>query len=474
MGLPLVRAAPVRNRDRERRSRSSEQQPATCDHRSATSDQPLTEAALAELWSGQRFPAAALVTRQGITLRVLHPGLRGRGAGPDFHDAIIATPAGGLLQGDVELHLRASDFRAHGHHRDGRYDRVVLHVVLEDDTDGDTCLANGARAPVVALSAWGRRRSGELASWLSAPSRWREPCHDAVDRLGREAVLAALAALGERRFRERETVVAVRLEGQGPGEALYRALLEGLGYGGDRGLVEEVGELLPWRELAGRLAAAPEARRSLVGEALLLAAAGLLSPASRHPYEQMLSEEGARQRWPAMPAAGRSPEAGAARPANHPARRLAGLAELIVRHGPDFQRAASSAALETPPPALVAAWSVPAAGYWRRHLAPGVEAPRALGALIGRSRAIELLVNAVLPWAAALAEGEGEPERAALARAAFARLPRPGRYGALAFLERNLAVGGRALPLEARRQQGLLALYKTECTQGGCGRCPLS
>ena len=62
--------------------------------------------------------------------------------------------------------------------------------------------------------------------------------------------------------------------------------------------------------------------------------------------------------------------------------------------------------------------------------------------------------------------------RAAQARACFARLPRPGPYGALAFLETNLRVAGR--PLDARRQQGLLALYKTECTQGGCGRCPLS
>ena len=83
----------------------------------------------------------------------------------------------------------------------------------------------------------------------------------------------------------------------------------------------------------------------------------------------------------------------------------------------------------------------------RSDLAPGAPAGRP-GALIGRSRAIELLVNAVLP--------------------------RPGRYGALAFLETDLRSGDRPLRLDARRQQGLLALYKTECTQGGCGRCVLS
>ena len=83
-------------------------------------------------------------------------------------------------------------------------------------------------------------------------------------------------------------------------------------------------------------------------------------------------------------------------------------------------------------------------------------------------------MNAVLPWAAALAEADGDAERATRVRACFARLPRPGSYGALAFLEANLRSDGRRLPLDARRHQGLLALYKTECTQGGCGRCPLS
>jgi hypothetical protein len=83
-------------------------------------------------------------------------------------------------------------------------------------------------------------------------------------------------------------------------------------------------------------------------------------------------------------------------------------------------------------------------------------------------------VNAVLPWAAAVAVSRGEAELAAQARDRFAHLPRPAAYGALAFVEKNLRADGKALPLDARRQQGLLALYKTECTQGGCGRCVFS
>ena len=370
----------------------------------------LSEATLARLWAGQRFPSSVLVTRQGVPLRVLRPGRRGRGAGPDFRDALIAAPSGTLLRGDVELHTRASGFRAHGHHRDSRYDSVVLHVVFEDDLLEDTLLANGRRVPVVALAPWLNRRSQELTAWLSQPSHWREPCHDAVARLGQEQVLERLHELGDRRFQQQEAALAVAISSLGPGEALYRSLLTALGYGGDQRLMGSIAETLPWRELSARLVAIPHEQRAALAEASLLDAAGLAAA----PDEKALRPNA----W--------SP----GRPVNQPARRLAGFAQLLIRHRPLIDGlSAPDEWLKASNKELIAAWSVTGA--------------RPSGALIGRSRAIELLVNAVLPWAAALAESRGDRDTAAQARACFARLPRPGTYGALTFLEVNLRVDGR-------------------------------
>ncbi len=435
----------------------------------------LSESTLARLWAGQRLPASALVTRQGVPLRVLHPGRPGRAAGPDFRDTVIAAPSGTLLRGDVELHLRASDFRAHGHHRDRRYDGVVLHLVLEDDLAEDTRLASGRRAPVIALAPWVRRRAQELEGWLARPGLWREPCHDAAVRLGRENVLRTLETLGDRRFRERQAALADAVRTRGPGEALYRALMEGIGYGSERGPLLAVADVLPWRELSALLAAAEgEEEGAVVAEALLLGAAGLLPcqdrGAARHPHEERLEETWRASGGRAVDA----PALGQGRPANHPARRLAGLAQLLARRGQALERRAEAGPLEGSAAGLIAAWTASAKGYWADHFAPGIPAARPPGALIGRSRAIELLVNAVLPWAAAGAEAVHDAEGAARAHGAFSCLPRPARYGVLAFLETNLRGDAGTLPLDARRQQGLLALYKSECTQGGCGRCPLS
>jgi hypothetical protein len=91
-------------------------------------------------------------------------------------------------------------------------------------------------------------------------------------------------------------------------------------------------------------------------------------------------------------------------------------------------------------------------------------------ALIGRSRAIEMLVNVVLPIAAAT----GDSVLSSEARALYARLPRAASYGKTKFIENALASMEMPLRINARRAQGLLELERNWCTQNGCGRCSLS
>ena len=426
-----------------------------------------SEAVLSELWAGQRFPEDALVTIDGSPVRVLHPGLRGRGAGPDFRHARVAVDGGVIHIGDVELHVRATDFRAHGHHQDARYDGVVLHVVFEDDIGADTLLSSGRRVPVVELAPWARRRTEDIGTWLERSVRWREPCHDAIERLGPQQVATRLERLGDDRFMRRVAHVRAEVTRVGRAQALCQALLESVSLGGDRAFAANLAEAVPWSRVL-------TLESSLQVEALLLGTAGLLSSqqqeAARHSHEIELERAwrqlGAKQCV--------SPSFAALRPSNHPARRLAGLAQLLAGHRDLMrQRVGETKGLDGSIGDLIQTWSVPADGYWRWNVAPARPARRPVGALIGRSRAIELLINAVLPWFAACAE-LGSTEGATQAHDVYAALPVPARYGRLAFLEDNFRQEGRRLRLTARRQQGLLALYKRECTDGGCGRCLLS
>jgi hypothetical protein len=79
----------------------------------------------------------------------------------------------------------------------------------------------------------------------------------------------------------------------------------------------------------------------------------------------------------------------------------------------------------------------------------------------------------VLPIAAAICGGPRLKDAAAVEgfETLFAVLPLPARYGVVRHLHDAV---GDSVTVNMRRQQGMLYLLRTYCSQGGCGRCPLS
>ena len=370
-----------------------------------------------------------------MPVTVIFQGRAGRGPGPDFRGAVIAGPSGVPLRGDVELHVRSSSFRAHGHERDPAYARVILHVVFEDDTGADTPLPGGGSAPVVALAPWVARRARELESWLERPLLWREPCHDAVMRMGVEGAGAALDAEGDRRFgakvaRARGSVRAGRrrrraLRGAAGGARVWRQRVADAGAGA-----------------AAAVAGAARASGAATGvaiEALLLGSAGLLPSQRGHQgpveaYVEELERRFAAARLPSLaPGSGRRGACG-----RRTRRRGAwpAAAALLGRTGEPATLLAIAEARTMNE--AIAPLCVAAEGYWLRHHDVCAGPCRLPAGFVGRSRALEIVVNVVLPVACA----SGDAALAGRARALFARLPRPAAYGATRFIEEALASEG--------------------------------
>jgi hypothetical protein len=94
----------------------------------------MTEEFLQYIWKHQLIEKAELKTKQGDLLQIVHPGTLNTDAGPDFFNASIMI-GDTLWAGNVEVHLKSSDWNKHGHQHDAAYNNVILHVVFDHDAE---------------------------------------------------------------------------------------------------------------------------------------------------------------------------------------------------------------------------------------------------------------------------------------------------------------------------------------------------
>ena len=100
------------------------------------------------VWKHKLFPLKPLTTTEGLALEIIDPGLYNSNAGPDFFNAKIKVN-GMLWVGNVEIHLRASDWFRHHHDQDEMYDSIILHVA--SDIDVQVYRNNGKAIPQLEL-----------------------------------------------------------------------------------------------------------------------------------------------------------------------------------------------------------------------------------------------------------------------------------------------------------------------------------
>ena len=421
-----------------------------------------TERRLHRLWrqEGPRLPI--LECDDGTRLRVVYPGRPSAAAGPDFRDAILMSPEGRLLRGDVELHLSAGGWQAHGHQRDRRYNGVILHVVLwpARGPQAGSHLEMGRRVPTATLFPVLARRppgSQELAPALPFVAGPRDRLGRLLDRAGDARFRARVRALkrlfvapAPSRARSGKTGACA------PEEVLYQGLMEALGYSKNREPFLTLAQGLPLSYLRRAAAGVSSLDRAPVLLSMLLGAAGFFeSPTAPDPATASMEE-----RWRAMGVSPVVPQGGwhlfRVRPDNHPRRRLTGMALLLDRVWDQGLlstltggvRAADVAAVR----GMLAVAGAPA-GHGRRP-----------AAYIGPGRAGEMAVNVLLPFCAAWGSSAGVPGLAEAAWALYRGWPPLPENEITREMSARLGTPAGAdapRPNRARRQQGLLHLYHT-------------
>jgi hypothetical protein len=378
----------------------------------------LTERHMRCIWADPALRPRTLVTMRGETVVVESPGTWNMEPGPDFIDAtLLIGPANRRVVGDVELHLRPSDWKHHHHGGDPAYTRVAAHVTWMPGSLPDGTLPPGAveialRDAVRANPMFTPDAIDVTAYPFAAGRDGERPCTHALAEWSQADRLALLESAGQARLRIKAARMSRTLaERNDPDQVLHEEVCSALGYKHNRAAFRMLASELPVSVL--REASGGDAT---VAYALMAGVSGLLPakpPAGADAEARVFLRRVWDCWWKHESAFGRRAmprsawRLGGARPHNHPLRRMAAAAALSS--SPEhFARGLLSLETRDPVEWFAAVTAIMAAGdeafpFWVRHLSlAGAAGDRV--AIVGPERLAAMAANIFVPFLAANGE----------------------------------------------------------------------
>ena len=338
------------------------------------------------IWQHRLWRADDMITNDGRKVRVLDPGLLNTDAGPDFFNAKVEID-GQTWVGNIEIHVRASDWKRHGHDNDSAYDSVVLHVVDKDDAP--VYRTNGERIPqlVLQVSPLFNMNYDQLMN-----SQQELPCATIISTVPQLTITEWIERLAFERLHSKVERVRNILEMYHGSweEVCYVTMARNLGFGINNEAFERLARRTPLRLLH------KHSDSLLQVEALLFGQAGLLDPSAvdADDYYRHLCSEYAflANKFSLRPMESESWRMFRIRPQNFPYRRIAMLAQFI-EGGFNLMSKILDADGEKE---LRKLFQVELTGYWSNHFSFGKPNERPTMALSDKSIDI-VLINTVAP-----------------------------------------------------------------------------
>ncbi len=414
------------------------------------------------VWKHKLFPLYPLQTTILQGVEVIDPGLHNRNAGPDFFNAKVKIN-GTLWVGNVEIHVKASDWYLHGHDKDSRYDNVILHVCATIDIDAKNSKGEPLTQMQLSIPDNVMRHYQELLTIDQYP-----PCYQIIPSLTRLTVHSWMSALQAERLSQKTEAIEERVKKcNGDWEnAYFVTLARNYGFGINGDTFEQWAHSIP-------LHAVDHHRDNLFQiEAIFLGQAGLLSQDSiptRYQENALNDEYFAKLRseytylahkFSLTPIDHTLWRFLRLRPQNFPHIRLSQLANLY------FQRKASLSQLleATTVEQAKAVLATSVTPYWETHYTFGSESIRNEKRLSPLSLNL-LIINTVVPILFAYGRHRGEEKYCDRAFDLLEALRPENNHIVRMWQQCGLSVEN------AGDSQALIQLKKEYCDKKECLRC---
>lgn len=327
-----------------------------------------------------------LKTTKGNTVSIINPGIHNKDAGPDFLCARIRI-GDTLWAGNVELHVRSSDWDRHGHQKDEAYGNVIMHVVAHHDkavTD-----INGRELQTLCLDGFFDESLLDKYKAISQNLLW-VPCEKMISTVDKIVITSKINALAIDRLEAKANIIETSLRecNMDWEECCYRLITKHFGAKINSDPFDTLSKTLPVKTLMNYH------QQLFQLEALLFGQSGLLISSLRGSYPRTLRKEyaylSAKHKLTHMP--GYMWNFLRLRPASFPTLRIAQLARLYEKHQVVLQEIIEVEDIHS----LIKFFQIHASEYWDDHyIFDRRSKPKKKN--FGRQSIELLLINGIIP-----------------------------------------------------------------------------
>ncbi len=417
-------------------------------------NQILSEKLLHFIWRYQRYDFQNLITETGQNLQIIQVGQLNTNAGPDFLEAKIQINEI-LWAGNIEIHIKSSDWLQHNHEQNPDYNNVILHVVWENDKE--IVRENGQNIPTLSLkNKVENRLLSDYQSLMNNPAPI--PCFSQFEKINNITKMLMLEKILVNRL-ERKAEIVLNLLNENNGdweETTYQLLARSMGFGLNSMQFEQLAKLVPLKIIQ------KHNNNILSIEALLFGTAGLIDQPVDE-YSTNLKKEflflKAKYKidhtiggfeWKFM----------RLRPANFPTVRIAQFSQIVKNTRSLFSYFIMFDNLDN----LKKMLATQPTTYWKSRVKFGESSnEKYIG--IGKATIENLIINTVVPILVAYSMAKNEPEYIEKAIGIIEKL-KPENNKITRFWE-TLNLSSKS----AFDSQALIELYNEYCLKKQCLNC---
>ncbi|MGB6153655.1 MAG: DUF2851 family protein [Pricia sp.] len=408
------------------------------------------------IWKYKKIQLDDMVGTQNESIVVLDVGTHNYLAGPDFFNAQVKID-GQLWAGNVEIHLKSSDWYAHNHERDFNYNNVILHVVWDDDAT--VFRSDNSEIPTLELQNYIPKALLDAYQNLFDKSDVHFiNCEKSIAQVDKFLLENWLERLYFERLERKSEWVLERLKDSKNDweQVLFSMLLKNFGLKITAPSFLSLAQALDFSTVRKLRSETLALESVLYGMSHLLDSEEIVDD-----YYLQLRKEYThlKHKFDLQEAGVQKPEFFKLRPANFPTIRLSQLANLYAERENLFSKVVNASQLDE----LYAIFEVSASTYWNDHFTFGKTSKKSVKKLT-RSFIDLLIVNSLLPLKFCYAKHRGKEAHEEIIHI-ISQITKEENSIIANFKKHGISTGN------AKESQAVLQLYNEYCTQNKCLQC---